>query len=439
MTFSWDRAMTIARREYVFTVTRKAFLLTLIGTPIFYVLLMFIMIKPQMDEAMKSVREFKTLAVVDSSGAFHDAPRELKTEVRPDRNPFQRRIPGAPLEPQVPVQTFVTNVKFFDDQTSALDALRRDEVKQVLVVPADYLATGRLRRYAKSENLFTDDQNERPVTRWMVRGLLSGHADSTLIERAVRPSSAMDVYTLNKQGEFTTRGHGGEAMDFLVPFIAALLLSMSIVIGGQYLLQGVSEEKESRILESMLCSVTPEDLVVGKLIGLGSAGLTLVGSWIAMGAALGGGAALAMKLPFSATAVVLMVVYFILGYLFYASLMTGIGAITNNMREAQQFSFMFTFMNFIPFYMMTSLIGHPESGLAIGLSLFPPTAPVSMLLRITSPSANVPPWQIALSIALLVGTAWLAVRAAAKVFRIGLLMYGKTPTLPEILRWVSAR
>ena len=435
MTFSWSRAMTIARREYVFTVTRKAFLLTLIGTPIFYAVLMFIMIKPQMDEALKSVREFKALAVVDSSGAFRAAPRELRTEMRPERNPFQRRMPG----PELPAQTYVTQVRFFDDQAGALEALRREEVRQVLVVPADYLATGRLRRYAKTENIFNDDQNERPVTRWMVRGLLAGRTDSIVIERAVRPSSEMAVYTLNRQGEFTTRGRGGEGLDFLVPFLAALLLSMSIVIGGQYLLQGVSEEKESRILESMLCSVTPEDLVVGKLIGLGSAGLTLVGSWIAMGVLAGGGAALAVKLPISAGSLVLMVVYFALGYLFYASLMTGIGAITNNMREAQQFSFMFTFLNFIPFYMMTTLVGHPESPLAIGLSLFPPTAPVSMLLRVTSPSSNVPAWQIALSIALLVGAAWLAVRTAAKVFRIGLLLYGKTPTLPEILRWVSAR
>jgi ABC-2 type transport system permease protein len=116
--------------------------------------------------------------------------------------------------------------------------------------------------------------------------------------------------------------------------------------------------------------------------------------------------------------------------------MTGIGAITNNMREAQQFSFMFTFMNFVPFYMMNTLVGHPEAPLAVGLSLFPPTAPVSMLLRVASPSSNVPWWQIGLSLALLAGTAYLTLRAAAKIFRIGLLLYGKTPTLPEIIRWL---
>jgi ABC-2 type transport system permease protein len=131
----------------------------------------------------------------------------------------------------------------------------------------------------------------------------------------------------------------------------------------------------------------------------------------------------------------LAIVYFLLGYLFYGSIMTGIGAITNNMREAQQFAFLFTFMNFIPFYLMTSIVGRPDSGVAIGLSMFPPMAPVAMMLRLSAPSAAVPLWQIGLSIALLAGAAWLALTVSARLFRIGLLMYGKTPTLPEIVRW----
>ena len=134
--------------------------------------------------------------------------------------------------------------------------------------------------------------------------------------------------------------------------------------------------------------------------------------------------------------VALAVLYFLLGYLFYGGIMTGIGAITNNMREAQQFAFLFTFMNFIPFYLMTSIIGRPDSGVALGLSMFPPMAPVAMILRLCAPSAAVPAWQIALSLALLAGSAWLVLIGSARLFRTGLLMYGKTPTLPEILRWV---
>jgi ABC-2 type transport system permease protein len=106
------------------------------------------------------------------------------------------------------------------------------------------------------------------------------------------------------------------------------------------------------------------------------------------------------------------------------------------MREAQQFSFVFTFMNFIPFYMLTMIIGRPDSPLAVGLSMFPPMAPVAMMLRLAAPSSAVPAWQIALSLGLLAGSGWLAIVLTAKVFRVGLLMHGKTPTLPEIVRWV---
>jgi ABC-2 type transport system permease protein len=131
--------------------------------------------------------------------------------------------------------------------------------------------------------------------------------------------------------------------------------------------------------------------------------------------------------------------YFLLGYLFFGSIMTGIGGVTNNMREAQQFAVWFTFMNFAPFIMITFLLGQPNSPLAVGLSLFPPTAAGAMMLRLTAPSSAVPGWQIATSLALLAGAGALALLVAARIFRIGLLMYGKTPTLPEILRWARQR
>src|SRR5439155_12321191 len=138
-----------------------------------------------------------------------------------------------------------------------------------------------------------------------------------------------------------------------------------VVIGGQYLLQGVAEEKESRILESLLCTVTPDELLAGKLLGLGGAGLTMVGAWILIGSVVATPAAILAQVHVSPRLIAFGIGYFLLGYLFYGGIMTGIGAITNNMREAQQFSFLFTFMNFIPFYMLTTILGRPDSGLAV--------------------------------------------------------------------------
>ncbi len=432
MTLSWARVRTIAQREYLTTIRRKAFVFTIIGLPALYTFLMFIMIKPQVGEAMRTIRDFRALAVVDSAGLLGGAPREITTTLAPEGNPFAKPEPGAAGKP---VQTARVEVTFFPDQAAAEAALRAGSVDQMLIVPADYLATGRLRRYARSNNLFSS-VDERPVTRWLVRGLLGGQVDSLRIERVARPTRGMDLYTLDRDGQFVLKDDARELADFLIPFAFAMLLGLSIVIGGQYLLQGVAEEKESRILESLLCTVSAEELLFGKLIGLGGAGLTMVGAWILMGASAAAPVAMMAHIHVSPQLVAMAVTYFLLGYLFYGSLMTGIGAVTNNMREAQQFSFVFTFMNFIPFYMLTMILGRPDAPVAVALSMFPPMAPVAMLLRLAAPSSTVPAWQLALSLGLLAASGWLAIMGAAKVFRVGLLMHGKTPNLPEIIRWV---
>ncbi len=429
MILNWSRAVTIARREYLTTIRRKAFLFTVLGTPALYALLMFIMIKPQINERVTQMKNFRVLGVVDSSGAFANAQPEITGSISTDLSLM------GPRTVQPKSTSFRTEVRFFPDQAAAERALRGGGVNQVLVIPADYLATGSLRRYAAETNIFSS-VDERTVTGWIVKSLLRGQVDSLRIERVARPARGMDLYALNPRGEFELHDDRREMFDFLLPFAFGMLMGLCIVIGGQYLLQGVAEEKESRILESMLCTVSAEELLAGKLFGLGAAGLTIVGAWIAMGAAMAGPALAMAQVHVSPALLAMAVVYFLLGYLFYGGLMTGIGAMTNNMREAQQFAFMFTFMNFIPFYMMTSIIGRPGSNLATGLSMFPPMAPVAMMLRLCAPSFAVPPWQLALSIGLLAASACLVLLAAARVFRIGLLMYGKTPNLPEILRWV---
>src|SRR5438477_421631 len=133
---------------------------------------------------------------------------------------------------------------------------------------------------------------------------------------------AKEMYALDRNGHFERKDDKRELVEFLLPFAFAMLLGLSITVGGQYLLTGVAEEKESRILESMLCTVTPEELLGGKLVGLGAAGLTLIAIWIAMGIpALGTGALLA-RVTIPPGVLVVAFAYFILAYLFYGSLMT---------------------------------------------------------------------------------------------------------------------
>jgi ABC-2 type transport system permease protein len=119
--------------------------------------------------------------------------------------------------------------------------------------------------------------------------------------------------------------------------------------------------------------------------------------------------------------------------------MTGIGSLASTMREAQQFGVWLSFLNFAPVIVMTLILSRPGGPLAVALSLFPPTAATTMMMRLMAPSSVVPPWQIALSLGLLIGAAWLTLRISARIFRVGLLLYGKTPNLPEIVRWATQK
>jgi ABC-2 type transport system permease protein len=437
MSIHLPRALTIARREYLTTIRRKWFLLTLILTPLYFGGVMGLSMKSQVDEQLRSLRNFGTLGVVDSSGEFKSAGSRIRTEISAEDNPFEtvNAMKGSAPDTSGAGHVYYSSVRRYPGQPEGEQALRTGEIQQLLVIPGDYLATGKLRRYMMRSSLFSSS-DDRPVSRWLVRSLLGGTVDSTRVERVTGPTRSLSLYTLNRKGDFELSDGRRQLFDFMLSFILGMLLSMCIVIGGQYLLQGVAEEKESRILESLLCTVTPEDLMIGKLIGLGGAALTLVGAWVLMGVTLSAPAAVIVRAQVTPSLLLVMLAYLLLGFLFYASLMTGIGAMTNNMREAQQFAFAFTFANFVPFILMTKIIAHPDGPVAVALSMFPPTAASSMMLRLTSSAGVVPAWQVALSLTIMLLAAIGALLAAARVFRIGLLMYGKTPTLPEILRWV---
>jgi ABC-2 type transport system permease protein len=435
MNLSWARVLTVARREFLATVRRKAFLFTLIGTPAYFAFVMWVSSAGEMKEKSQVLKELSNIGVVDSSGLFKDAAPEIVTVISADeRNPFGRKMP----EQVVPQSSFRTQVRFYSDEASADSALRHREISQMVVIPADYLGTGQIRRYARTNSLFSS-ADKRAVGTWLATNLVRGRVDSLLASRVARPSENEVLYTLGKGGVYELKDNKREIIDFMLPFVFSMLLGLSIMLGGQYLLQGVAEEKESRILESLLCTVSAEELMAGKLFGLGGAGLLMVAIWAGTGMVVLGPLLMMAGVHLPASLLIIALVYFLFGYLFFGSIMTGIGGMTNNMREAQQFAVWFTFLNFAPFIMITFLLGRPNSPLAVGLSMFPPTAAGAMMLRMTAPSSAVPAWQIAVSLTLLAGAAALALLVAARIFRIGLLMYGKTPTLPEILRWARQR
>src|SRR5262245_27775519 len=188
MNSSRHRILTVARREFLTTVRRKAFLLTLIGTPAYFAFVVFITTGAEFKERQRALEELRSVGVVDSSGLFADAPSEIRTEVSADEIRFGRR----PMVPTPPV-TFQTRARFFPDQAAAEKALRAGEVSQALIVPADYLSSGNVRRYARSHNLFSSS-DRRVVTAWLARNLVRGRVDSLIAARVARPAEHEILY-----------------------------------------------------------------------------------------------------------------------------------------------------------------------------------------------------------------------------------------------------
>jgi ABC-2 type transport system permease protein len=426
MSASRRRIFVVARREFLTTVRRRAFILTLLGTPAYFAFVTVLSGSAELQDRKDALQKLNAIGVVDSSGLYAQATREIQST-------FVGGGFGRGPVPPTPV-SFHTKVLFFPDVASAQQAVRSDRVPQVIVIPQDYVATGRIIRYARSNSPFSST-DRRAIGAWLARNLVAAKVDARTADRVGRPTEDDRLYTLNRAGQFELKNDAREIGDILVPMFFSLLLGLSIIIGGQYLLQGVAEEKETRILESLLCEVSAEELLAGKLFGLGAVGLLTVGVWMGLGFVVSGPALAILPVHLQPSLVMVAALYFLFGYLFFGSIMTGIGAVTNNMREAQQFAVWFTFANFVPFILFTTILGRPDAPVSFWLSMFPPTASTAMMLRLAAPNSAVPAWQVVVSVALLAAAAGLTLRVVARIFRIGLLMHGKTPTLPEIVRW----
>jgi ABC-2 type transport system permease protein len=248
---------------------------------------------------------------------------------------------------------------------------------------------------------------------------------------------SIDTLQLDKHGnEVKSSGLGS----YFKGYIMALMLSMTTMIYGMNVARSIIQEKTSRIFEVMLATAKPSDLLAGKLIGIGSVGLTQIGIWVVCGILLGG-TALArpllsgqLALHFSWVEAVLFPVYFVLGYLLYASMFAGLAASCETEQELQMYTPLAALPIWLSFALIWLVINDPNSVVSIVASLFPATAPIIMMLRFGS---EMPPlWQIGASILIMIVSIWAMLWVSAKLYRVGILMYGKRATLPELVRWL---
>jgi len=326
------------------------------------------------------------------------------------------------------------NLVRFDTQDDATEALVEGDIKEYFVIPPDYISTGVVSRYTLEKQLVAPDDIATAIRNFLLSNLLEGKVPAATVDRVEAPLNLVTT-RLTETGDIAPE-QGGFG-NFIIPVVFSLLLSFSIVFSSTYLLQGLGEEKENRLIEILLSSVSARQLLTGKVFGIGAAGLAQVVVWVisasvllSLAASTFGGFISIIQLP--ANFLVLAVVYFILGYLLFAVLSAGIGAISSSSREGQQLIGIFTLPLFIPLWFMSLLMLFPNNPIWVVLTIFPVTAPVEVMIRLGV--SDIPAWQLAASIAVLVLSIIGILLLTIRVFRTYLLMYGKRPKFGEIIR-----
>jgi ABC-2 type transport system permease protein len=271
----------------------------------------------------------------------------------------------------------------------------------------------------------------------VVRERLAGTGIKAGAVDALLKNIDIETMQVNKEG----REVKSNAMtSFYKGYIMALLLTMTTMIYGLNVARSIIQEKTSRIFEVMLAIARPSDMLAGKLIGAGAVGLTQIAIWAVAAAAIAAypvaGAVLSgsLSIQFSWVEGVFFALYFVLGYLLNASLFAGLAATCETEQELQMYTPLAALPVWLSFALIVLVVNNPDSVLSIAASLFPATAPIIMMLRMGS---QMPPaWQFAASIGILILSIWATLWFSSRLYRVGILMYGKRATLPEIFRWL---
>lgn len=444
--------LAIVKREYLKRVRAKSFIVATILGPILMVAFMVVPILIAMFGASEPVH----IAIVDESGRMYErlsetirresrkAPSAARGAAPMDMtgNPQERAsAAGAMLPGSFKLEQVSTGGRSLDTVRHELNMrVLQDELDGYLIIPADVLNARKAEYYGRNVgDLFTKTQLEGHLARAINEQRLADAGVGQILLEEISGHISLNTIKVSEKGE--EREVGGA---FFFVLGVGFLIFIVIMIYGGVVLSAVVEEKETRVVEMLFSSVRAFPLMLGKLVGVSLVALTqlaiwgiLVGAFVVFGlsALTAGGAE--MELPrVGASAIAYFFLFFLLGYFFYSALFAVVGSIVTSQEESQQFVMLIIFPLIIAFYLVFPVLRSPNSTLAFWASLFPFTSPVVMLVRIV---AQTPPfWQILLSWLIGFAGVILLIWIASRIYRTGMLMYGKRATIPEIMRWIKA-
>jgi ABC-2 type transport system permease protein len=425
-----DHTLSIAKREYLLRVKGKAFWLSTLALPL---LVLAATILPSLLLSMSAARE--RMVVIDRTAkvapelkrAAAEEPDETKADAKEKKSEIEFVFEAPKANPA--------------QQEKEMDRRVLDrEISAWILIDDAALSSGKFSYRARSTSGFvTQSIVERRLARAVQRLRLSqAGVDPARVEELMK-SVDLDTVRVSEEGGQREIGLAGAALAYIV----FMMLFAAIQVWGQQVMTGILDEKTSRVVEVLVSAVKPFDLMLGKLVGIGSVGLTQFAIWI-LTSAIVTSPGVAMALAYLPKDVALpqigvgvafhIAVFFVLGFFVFSSFYAALGAAFNNLQEAQQTAAPLIFLLVVPVFLAPRLINDPDSTLSVVLSLVPIFSPLLMTLRL---AIRMPPlWQVLLAEVLTASFVVLMVWAAARIYRVGILMYGKKPTFGELARWL---
>lgn len=434
-----NKMMAVFKREYLQTVRKKMFIIMTFLLPF----LMALLLAVPATLVRRGLKE-KTVVVIDGTGKLGDAFGD--TQPRSSLPPALEKMEqeGSPAK----IKTTYVNASDGDPERAAEPYLRDlrgtgkgAAIDGVLVVSPSVLTDtdGKVTFYSRSSaDIIAQERMGRTLTRALQRlRMEESGVDPAKVDQILSDVDISAVQ-ISKSGE----KKGGGEMNLFIGFVFGALLIMPVFLYGVEIMRGIIQEKNDRVVEVLVSSMSPTHLLSGKILGLAAVGLTQTGVWLIMGALAGAYTAVSATMAgfnvmqfLRPEVFIYFLVFFILGYLMMVCVYAIGGAACTSERDAQQLLAPIIMVMMLPWFLMMPILTNPDSTLAVVLSMIPLFAPMAMFARVLV--SEPPLWQIFLSILLTLGTIYVFLVAAAKIFRVGVLTYGKRPTIPELWRWMK--
>jgi ABC-2 type transport system permease protein len=409
---------TIAKWEYLEKVKTKTFIISIIITPL--IIIVFSLLPTLLSD--EEMPRMKTIGVIDTSGTYFNLLHE-ELEVYKIENE----------QPQYLLINLTEQNKTIDQiKLSANSAVLKGKLEGYILL-----------QFPKIDSLILEYRSEsignfKDVGR-IERAINSVRIQRKLQQEGVSPDLASFIQSKVELKHIKVEDDGVEGkQDFLITFFSSfifiLLLMMMVVYSGQMLVRSMLEERSNRLIEVLISSSTPEELLAGKVIGLSSLGFTQIFIWFLIGLALAGSS----LIPLGAFENILpMLIYFVLGFLFYTTLFVGIGSVVTTEQEAQQITTYISLVLLLPVVIAMPAIQNPDFIVIKIFSYIPLTIPSVMLLRLNI--SHVTTNEIIFTILIMLLSLIIMIKVSAKIFRIGILSYGIKPTFKEILSWINEK